>query len=112
MDTRDLHRATVLALLAGLALVAPAVAMAQDATVADPRRADAASVHPVAPDVTLRTRVADSALLQASRRFDALDANGDGLLDRSDVDPASFDRLDGDHDGRLDRDEYTAQARR
>ncbi|NLW96184.1 MAG: EF-hand domain-containing protein [Xanthomonadaceae bacterium] len=86
--------------------------MAQDATVADPRRADAASVHPVAPDVTLRTRVADPALLQASRRFDALDANGDGLLDRSDADPASFDRLDGDHDGRLDRDEYTAQARR
>jgi hypothetical protein len=113
MHTRIPGPAATLCLLAGIAVAgAPAMAAPPDPPVAGRQRAEGITVRQVAPDVSLRTRVADPALLQASRRFDALDANADGVLDPDEAEAGTFDRLDADGNGRIDRDEYTAQARR
>ena len=71
----------------------------------------------VADDVTLTTRVVDPALVRASRAFDALDADGDGMLEAAEAsrEPAlgaDFGAVDADGSGRIDRDEYTARLRR
>lgn len=113
MRTRIPRPTAALCLLAGFAVAgATAMAAPPHPPVADRQRAEAVTVRQVAPDVSLRTRVADPALLQASRRFDALDANGDGVLDPDEAEAGTFDRLDADGNRRIDRDEYTAQARR
>ena len=113
MHATKLHRT----LLAAALVLATGVAAAQSTTAADPARADATTRIQVAPDVTLLTRAADPAMLQASRAFDALDRNGDGTVDRTEAaaEPGladSFARVDSSGNGRLDRDEYTARLRR
>ena len=90
---------------------------AQSNPVASPQRAESTTMIQVAPDVTLRTRVADPALLQASRQFDALDRDSSGFLDTDEAAAdatlaADFERADGNGNGRIDRDEYTARLRR
>ena len=98
-------------------LVPGGAAHAQSAPVADPGRAESTTMVQLAPDVTLRTRVADPALLQASREFDALDRDSSGFLDADEAaaDAAlatDFARTDRNGNGRIDRDEYTARLRR
>ena len=49
--------------------------------------------------------------VQADRRFDELDRNGDGFLSRDEADEAReldtrFSELDANNDGKLSRDEY------
>lgn len=104
-------------LLTATLVLAAGVAAAQSTATPDPERADATTRIRVAPDVTLLNRVADPAMLQASRAFDALDHNGDGAVDRTEAaaEPGladSFTSVDGSGNGRLDRDEYTARLRR
>ena len=113
MHATTLHRTLFTATL----VLAAGVAAAQSTPAPDPARADATTRIQVAPDVTLLTRVADPAMLQASRAFDALDRNGDGAVDRTEAaaEPGlgdSFARVDSSGNGRLDRDEYTARLRR
>ena len=94
----------------------PAPATPDTATQATDPATDTTRID-VDRDVTLFTRVVDPALVEASRAFDALDADGDGTLTSAEAaagpplaDP--FERIDADGNGRLDRDEYTAQRRR
>jgi len=101
----------------GAALALCGAAAAQSTPAADPQRAETTTAIQVAPDVTLRTRVADPALLQASREFDTLDRDSSGFLDIGEASAKSglatgFDAVDGDGNGRIDRDEYTARLRR
>ncbi|WP_202844485.1 EF-hand domain-containing protein [Luteimonas saliphila] len=70
----------------------------------------------VEPRVTLITRVADPAMVAASRAFDALDLDHDGVVDRGEAAAEAaladaFDAVDVDGNGRIDRDEYTARLR-
>ena len=116
MHAAPLRHLLVLA-ASGTALLLCGAASAQSPAPADPARAESTTVMQVAPDVTLRTRVADPALLQASRQFDALDRDASGYLDAGEaaVDAAlaaDFGRVDGDGNGRIDRDEYTARLSR
>ncbi len=116
MHATTLHRTLLTAAL----VLAAGVAAAQSTTAPHPTRdarADATTRVQVAPDVTLLTRVADPAMLRASRAFDALDRNGDGAVDRTEAaaEPGlgdSFSSVDSSGNDRLDRDEYTARLRR
>jgi len=44
---------------------------------------------------------------RAEKRFDHMDANGDGVLDEKDH-QAHFDKMDANHDNMISRDEFTA----
>src|SRR5690606_25651162 len=101
----------------GAALALCGAAAAQSTPAADPQRAETTTAIQVAPDVTLRTRVADPALPHASREFDPLDRDSSAFLDIGAAAAgtglaAGFEAADGDGDGRIDRDEYTARIRR
>ena len=116
MPAATLRQVLALA-VSGTALVLCGAAHAQSRPVADPERAQSTTMIQVAPDVTLRSRVADPAMLKASREFDALDRDASGFLDAGEAATdaelaADFARVDGNGNGRIDRDEYTARLRR
>lgn len=99
------------------ALALCGAARAQADRTAEPEHAASPTLIPVAPEVTLRTRAANPAMLQASREFDALDRDSSGDLnaDEAAADATladGFRRADGNGNGRIDRDEYTARLRR
>ncbi len=60
---------------------------------------------------TTKAEFLAAAQQRALRRFEHMDANGDGVLDERDH-QARFDKMDANHDNMISRDEFTAFHKR